>query len=153
MDKNKKTLYNWARVVLIFAICDVLTLISTVLTEYSAYSTAIAQYPDEAVRSVTLVILGVAVGVSVLMMGAQIFVGIRGINETKNLTGATGYIRVGKTLGVVNVILFVINALGLVGSPIVWSEVLSIAVVGCDAIIMFGFVKYAKQFHQPAEQA
>lgn len=147
MDKNRQNLLNWARLVLVFAICDAINLVLNVINEYSEYR-SVVDYPDQLVRTVTLAIIGVTLVLGALMVAVQIFAGVRGLREAENPTNATGYIRAAKVLAWVNVVLFVVAALGLIGAAITWHDVISVLIIACDAYILFSFVRSAKQIHQ-----
>lgn len=146
MEKRKKNLLDWARLVLVLAACDLVNLVLAILTYFDEFSVVNAE-PDATVRAVALVAIGIALGVSALMIVGQIYVGMRGMREAKNTTNATGYIKLAKVLAWACVVLGVFTAYTLMSSPFTWRNLLDVALLAADAAILFYFVRYAKAVH------
>lgn len=143
MDKNRKTLKEWGMVILIFAVCDLLTIITSFIGETGIFDT-INEHTDEAVREFGSVMLIAMLAIMVIFFVIKIFLGAKGIMVSKNPTDATGHITLAKFIVVLNVIALISSVTGLGESGINVMNILEVVVSVAEVFITVLFIKAAK---------
>lgn len=145
MDNNRKSLYNWSRFLLIFALIDAARILANILLDVLPQSKEILSYPNETVRDVALIVVGAVAALLAVAIALQIFAAIRGIAVSKDPHLGTAHITVARIVGVWNILLAVAMVSTLPQSrDLVW-DLIHTAMCAVDAAILFVFANTAKK--------
>ena len=146
MIDNKRNLRDTGVFLIVFAIIDLFTSATALIGGFfdGTFDKAFSGVePDIATAS--KVVLGVIFGFWVLLVVAEILIGVKGIKASANPSAAKGYITAAK-------VFFVFNVLGVISyivsmfemtSATAFSTILAFISALCTAIIYGLFIKYA----------
>ena len=106
MDNNRKELRSWGSVLLIWAICDGISLFTSLMDERDVFQ-SYANSADPLAGKIAMYITVFTIGLSVLSLVLQAFVGFKGMQISKEPSDAVAHIRIAKLLIGLQVILIV----------------------------------------------
>ena len=138
--KKSTQLLIYSISILVIAIVDLITL---VLNFRGGIFDSVT-HEDATVQTVTNIVLGVIVGISALSILIGLYLGGKGIAESKNASGGKLHIKLAKLIAILNVILLVIVGLSLFNSTNLRSDLETAGLCLVDAILMFSYVEVAK---------
>jgi hypothetical protein len=138
--KKAKELFIFGVVILAIAAVDLISFIVELCTlDFSIYANEekLAQTVLKVVTIVCLVISAVSILVSV-------YLGVKGITESKKPSGGKLHITIAKIIAIFNVVLAVFAAIVLFNSKDLFGDILTLLITIVDVIFMFSYVNAAK---------
>ena len=147
MENSKNKLREWGWVLIFFAIYDVFMFIIKNITDLA--SGEVIQTLSAVDPAIQAAVTGIVIAILVLWalaIVAQLFIGGRGlqISSSSNPTKSGSHIVIAKILGVLNVIMTIIVAVGLFTTKFDIENLLTLIISICDVIILFSYAKDAK---------
>lgn len=142
MKKSQVTLLVFSILILVIAFASTALLVGDFLT--GKFNVNSAEY--QSIENMVKVIFAIVVCIQIIVILAQVFIGIKGILESKKATDARLHILLAKTFAIVNVVLAVIGFIGVFdATELLFSAIAGVVTCVVDACIMFCYVKTAKE--------
>lgn len=143
--ENRNNFRNWGFVLALFAVTDVLQLLSrNVYDWYSGNLAATFNAIDPTIKPIVIAFFSVIAGIYVISIAAQLFLSVRAFQISNKPTAARAHIRIAKVFRVLRIIVAVIIILSLFGATNVFSELLTVVISLCDAMIIHLYIKAAE---------
>ena len=138
--KKKTELLIYGIVLIALAIIDIFSLAMNFRGGLVESLTADTEFSVEIVKAV----LYVMVGISVLSILLGLYLGIKGIMESRNPSGGRLHISLAKLVGIINLIFAIILGFSLLNSTDLWNDMETFGLCMVDLIFMFSYASAAK---------
>ena len=144
--KKTKELLIYGIVLIVLAVIDIITL----AMDFSGGLLDSLTTTDVSMETAKLV-LYVVVGFAVWSILVGLFLGIKGVVESRNPSGSRLHIFLARFVGVINLVLAVILGLSLLDSTDLWHDLETFGLCMIDMIFMFSYASAAKAVRNGAE--
>ena len=138
--KKRKELLIYGIVLIVLAIIDILKLILDL--DSDIFGTV--QTEDQLVQTVIKIVFYVIISISALSILIELFLGGKGIAESKNPSGAKFHISLAKFIGIINIVFAVIIVISMFNSTDLKSDFETLSLCMIDIIFMFSYASVAK---------
>lgn len=149
--QNRKNLHDYGLILILLGVLNLFMFGFTIVASHvdGSIAAAFAQETDETVIIISKVILGVIGAIMLLLVFADVLIGVKALKVSANPTADKGYIIVAKIFFVMSIIATVSNIVSLfdANAPIV-DTILSLINSALDAVIYSLFIKAAQAVRQ-----
>lgn len=145
--KKSKELLIYSIALLFIAICEFFIL----LLDIRAGDYAMVTHEDALIQALTNGIIVVVLACSCISILVGGYLGIKGWLESRKPSGGSLHIVIAKIIAILNVILFIIFLLSMIGSTDLGDDIYTLATCGVDTILMFSYLGAAKAVKKGAE--
>lgn len=151
MEKAQKNFRTLGILLIILAALDVLQLAlnSAISLVNGSFEKALNNV-DAAYHDAIKIFMFVLLGISVVSMLIQVFLGVRAIQISKVPSKATLHLSIAKFLMVLNIVLAVIVAISIIGSDDIKSDIITLVLCIVDACIMYSYLKDGRSVRELA---
>lgn len=138
--KKSKELFIYSIVILFVALCDLVRVIIQLFkVDFNMFANE-----EALLQAVGKTILIIAFVISFVSIIIGIYLGAKGIAESRKTSGSRLHIVIGKFVAILNVILAICLAIALFNSKNLLDDIFSFVIALTDVIIMFSYVSTAK---------
>ena len=106
---------------------------------------------EPASKDLAIIILYVMIGFSVWSLLVELYLGCKGISESRNPSGSRLHIFVARFIGIVNLLLFIFLGISLLDSTDLMHDLETVIICAVDATLMLSYVSIAKAVHNGEE--
>ena len=145
--KKRKELLIYSIVLIGLAILDILQLI----LDLDSGIFELLKTEDELVQTVMKVIFYVIISITALSILIELYLGGKGIAESKNPSGAKFHISLSKFIGIINIVFAVITVISMFNSTNLKSDFETLSLCVIDIIFMFSYANAAKRVRNGEE--
>ena len=145
--KKRKELLIYGVALVVLAIIEGLN----ILLDFRAGAFDMVTTEDELVQRVTNIILYVIIGFSALSILIELYLGVKGIMESRNPSGGKFHISLARFIGILNLVLIAILGLALLNSENLRNDLKTISLCAVDIIFMFSYASAAKSVRNGEE--
>lgn len=144
--ENRKNLHDYGLVLILFGILNLFVFASTViagLVDGSIKGALATVEPDILVA--VKVVLGIMGAIMVIIIFADVLLGIKALKVSKNPNKDKGYITVAKVFFVLSILSTVFSVVSLInGKADTVDNIISLANAALNVIVYFSFIKHAQ---------